>query len=735
MDNYAPSEGQKMTTFAVSHVSFFAGRRIWSLVIGLIFAAGMVSGFQTPASPGNFDFSAIDRLWKIVSVLENDREPSEEDWDALVRTPGYAALIAHERGYGLDFLKRNLRFVFKPSLAGDLEKAPRSSGLRHFLDLKAKKTALLEFQAKIHNPKVWAEALGLLKAWLPEKSVESLNAPAVTFVVFSKDARGGYGPLIFDLLYAFEQGDDFKSLFAHEAFHYYRRELSAYDEGNVRLAHERILLALNWIQDEGLADQIDKPGSIFEGGPRADSDYAREYRKNMADSPRILGTIDRLLCRLEESPADAYRIGSEMRAAVPQSGHPTGYYMTRAILENGGKAELVRTYNNPFAFFYLYNAAALRKPDLPRLSNGAVAVLRKLEKLLVPSPEDNLARAALAHGVDVSAVALFGKITSLLAGNEEPDPLLWERFFDNPGYRAYFSHEGDSRARLKEAMSLAFSPSRAAELKQALERGGSGTLQYVLNHKKNLDDIAKSCDQFRDGGAFEKSLGQIRPFLPGNADDILAGASAAVIYLGNVDLRYGYGILLIDPLEIRTSPDSLSYFIRLYGLWRFKDQIRPYDQAMLTRRQSTFLDAWEEIQHRGLADLISRQSGDKESPEYLKRYDLRLKDVPRLLGETERILGRAATDPSAWREFEILQRDFYVYPGSPVGYFRATTALEVLGREALAETTGRPVTFLRLYRKAALKKGGLPAFSDESLDFLSRLENEALGGAQKAGRR
>ena len=73
--------------------------------------------------------------------------------------------------------------------------------------------------------------------------------------------------------------DLFIPLYAHEAFHYYRDKLAAFSEGDILLAHQGILMALNMIQNEGLADLIDKPASIFSGGPRADSTYALEYRK------------------------------------------------------------------------------------------------------------------------------------------------------------------------------------------------------------------------------------------------------------------------------------------------------------------------------------------------------------------------------------------------------------------------------------------------------------------------
>ena len=35
------------------------------------------------------DFSAVDQFWKVADVLSKDSEPTEEQWRALLRTPGY----------------------------------------------------------------------------------------------------------------------------------------------------------------------------------------------------------------------------------------------------------------------------------------------------------------------------------------------------------------------------------------------------------------------------------------------------------------------------------------------------------------------------------------------------------------------------------------------------------------------------------------------------------------------
>ncbi|MFN8573739.1 MAG: DUF5700 domain-containing putative Zn-dependent protease [Gemmatimonadaceae bacterium] len=707
-------------------------RCVYGLLVALCLAAPRIAAAAPMACPtaGAFDFSAMDRLWAIVSVLESDREPASGEWDQLARTPGYTALIAHEPKYGVDYLQRNLRLVFKPSLAGELANAQPSEALRHFLDLKAKKADLQAFQTKVQQPSVWNAAVDLVQAWLPAASTARCPAPVVAFVVFASDARGGYGPLIFDLLYAFDRGESFTELAAHEMFHYYTRELSPYDPGNVPEAYQDVLDALGWLQGEGMADQIDKAAAI-ETGSLPDTAYYRAYQSQLADSPRIVFALDDLLCQLSDDPRGAKRIGVQMLDGIPMSGHPTGHFMTRAILQNGGKAELVRTFNNPFAFVYLYNAAAIRSATLPRFSNQAIGELRRLEHQVGLRPEDALAKAAVAGGVDWSSVIAFRAVTTALLADHDPDPSLWTALFRTSGYRIFFAHEGDSHAAMQDAISLAFKPSRNPELERVLTGGGTDLVRYFLEHKKFDQAVTQAWEQWQQSGALERTVQQLSTYLPAGASEVLAGSTVTLLHLGTVDLRYGYEALLVDPLWIRgESSDSFTPFIRLNLLSRYAAAVTPYDNAMLTRRQATFLRTWEEIQLRGLADLASRDGGDQERSEAQKSYAARLQDVPQLLARTDAIMKRAATDPAAWRDFESLQRDFFLAQGSPLGYFIASACKDVLGRQALATTTGDPVAFLRLYQRAARRKSGLPPISSESTDWLARLAAEAKAVAR-----
>jgi hypothetical protein len=73
-------------------------------------------------------------------------------------------------------------------------------------------------------------------------------------------------------------------------------------------------------------------------------------------------------------------LGRQLRSFVPQSGHPTGFYMANLIEEELGTEAITQVVRNPFRFFALYNRAAERHDSAPTLSPEAMAYLESLEE-------------------------------------------------------------------------------------------------------------------------------------------------------------------------------------------------------------------------------------------------------------------------------------------------------------------------------------------------------------------
>jgi len=101
-----------------------------------------------------------------------------------------------------------------------------------------------------------------------------------------------------------------------------------------------------------------------------------------------------------------------------------------------------------------------------------------------------------------------------------------------------------------------------------------------------------------------------------------------------------------------------------------------------------------------------------------------MSDVPHLIKEMDEILARAADSPDVWKEFSVIITKFFTWPSCPAGYIMTKSIEDIFGRKALAECTGNPLAFIRLYQKSALKDTNLPVFSTESMKYISSLESE-----------
>ncbi|UCC41475.1 MAG: hypothetical protein JSV96_08675, partial [Candidatus Aminicenantes bacterium] len=79
------------------------------------------------------------------------------------------------------------------------------------------------------------------------------------------------------------------------------------------------------------------------------------------------------------NPSLIGQMGRQLRSFIPQSGHPTGFFMANVIVRQYAKDELVKIVRNPFKFFYLYNEAARKNRKAPVFSDHAIDFIKMLE--------------------------------------------------------------------------------------------------------------------------------------------------------------------------------------------------------------------------------------------------------------------------------------------------------------------------------------------------------------------
>jgi hypothetical protein len=323
------------------------------------------------------DFSGVEKFLELTALLEKDREPTQEQWDDLFATPGYKILVLRE--FNKNFLIERFKLAFMPSKQGERdarlkeEKGFWAKFLPHYIRAKNQRKLIESQIAELKALDFMESALKETRKFLPDVPIEEY--PPLSFVIFGPDARG-YMPVVVDVLYAYDQRDFLVSFIAHEFHHYYRNQYFPYSQD------QAFIWVIDQIQGEGVADQINIGKWFFDKNlfPKY-AEKNKGYLEWYAKSPEIIREMGRLFEEAADHPEKKTELGQQLRAIIPLSGHPTGFYMANIIIEQIGKDILIDDIGNPFAFFRLYKQAADKKGGkIPTFSEKAIRFIQDLEE-------------------------------------------------------------------------------------------------------------------------------------------------------------------------------------------------------------------------------------------------------------------------------------------------------------------------------------------------------------------
>ena len=161
---------------------------------------------------------------------------------------------------------------------------------------------------------------------------------------------------------------------AHEFFHNYRGKYVNFDYYKHDIAY-----AIDAIQDEGIADLIDKSAGyqkyFTDMGelPEMIELWVRLYNQAQEDLERL----QNLSIRYAKNEISKNDMGDEIVDFFRFNGHPIGFFMANHIVSAGYRSEMLKTFYNPYEFYRLYNKAA-EKQNLFQLSNEFMAYLKSL---------------------------------------------------------------------------------------------------------------------------------------------------------------------------------------------------------------------------------------------------------------------------------------------------------------------------------------------------------------------
>lgn len=328
-------------------------------------AGSLILGWSLGATPPSVDGNALPAWFAIQEQLAQDREPTAVQWESLFALPGYQA-IRHE--FSPESMKERFRVALMPALQDRAASILRAGGkdaalVLHYRQVQARRAELMSWVSTANLGARAAVANTRSVQWLTPRPF--IRQPAVAIIIFAPDARG-YDPVVVDGLLALTLGQRLDDVLAHEFFHIHRadrmRERTPFKGPPI----------LEQIQNEGIADLIDKqqlfqlPASRLEG-------RERRFTELVQETPAVIQAMDRILSN--PGPPTPEALHQELRQVIPQSGHPTGYYMAQAILHSFGPSAIEAVAIDVVAFFQRYQAAACR-PSAPYPAFSPAALKR-----------------------------------------------------------------------------------------------------------------------------------------------------------------------------------------------------------------------------------------------------------------------------------------------------------------------------------------------------------------------
>jgi hypothetical protein len=407
--------------------------------------------------------------------------------------------------------------------------------------------------------------------------------------------------------------------------------------------------------------------------------------------------------------------------------------MARVIIDNGYQQDMIDNAGNPFAFFYLYNLAAMKSGRHPVFSGKSIEFLRNIEELYCKDTDDTLWIGASPKGLDTSGVDNFWKIADILAQDKEPDEKDWHKLFQNPGYKELVKREGRqySGEQIQDLISLVFKPSRAAELKDKSKQGFGSRIPHFIGVKNHRKEISQYLNSLAGKDWIDKVISDVKPFLPEKVLKKKALPQICPVFF-RADLRYGYDVYVFDPLYGINRKQSIEYYARLFTLKYFHDDLLSYNPLDVRMRHTEVIDVLYELELHGTMENIMGKNRIYETNPPRKEgmdkaYEEALESIPLQIINFNDWLEKINNEPGInefWSAMTI--RDFPL-EGRPLGKYLADAIIDTLGQDQLKKACGNPFLFFRTYNKAAEMKPDIyPQISSEAIKVIDFLEKEYI---------
>ena len=341
------------------------------------FGLGLLAALAGRAQTINVD--AVTRYWEITDGLRQNRPLTDQMWQDFLAIPGNQLYV---RGIyaptDLVRYRKAIEVVYMPRY-DSLRQAKLKAKVWYYLMVNDYREREAEYRSYVASLTKTGVAVDLMYQYaypqLPPANHTRVSNLKIYYEALGNDATSQAEGIIYSLRAVLDANEVKRGLLeGHEMYHQLQ---PGRDFGPVTADDQGLLEIMSSMQNEGIADQIDKPLTMaLPDDPRGIRDWA------IAPAPRFIHCLDSAIQAHARGGAAAsgrwYR-----QLSNGSNGHLPGFFMSSAIVRNGYGRQMIAQSDNPFAFVFLYQKAACKAKGptpLPRFSKASIRHLRALER-------------------------------------------------------------------------------------------------------------------------------------------------------------------------------------------------------------------------------------------------------------------------------------------------------------------------------------------------------------------
>jgi len=338
------------------------------------------------------DLSSVDKFIKITSNLNDGKQISAEQWNDFDKSTGYKKYAESENKFILNTVQESIKMVFsktksteidiilgisKDSIAKNIKLMFEKRILTNFIDMNKNYASIKSFRENYDFNAYVEKSKQRLFTFLGTTADSSFKFKTVYFNCM--DAEGGNDEdavyLDFNLVYKMSEEQRINFL-AHEFFHNYREKF----ENQFRRKCD-LNSGLDMIQNEGIADMIDKTGGYQDYFTSAlhEPELARIMVGLYDQAQEDMEKLQRVILKYTKGEISETQMIDKWLEIAKFNGHAIGCFMANQIIKAGYKNEMIKSFYNPYEFYSLYNKAA-QKQNIFQFSDELMNYLKDITK-------------------------------------------------------------------------------------------------------------------------------------------------------------------------------------------------------------------------------------------------------------------------------------------------------------------------------------------------------------------